>query len=83
MREVNSMDLFMKILLLLIGLGFAYVGFRFLISSKKIIQAIQKYKYHQTAEPRKQELIMAKVMGSLLLLIGLYYAIMSIIALSS
>jgi len=77
------MDLFMKILLLLIGLGFAYVGFRFLISSKKIIQAIQKYKYHQTAEPRKQELIMAKIMGGLLLLIGLYYAVLSVIGLLS
>jgi len=77
------LDLFMKILLLVIGLGFAYVGFRFLISSKRIIQAIQKQKYQQTAEPRKQELIMAKVMGVLLMLVGLYYAIMSIIGLLS
>jgi len=74
------MDIFLKILLLLIALGFIFLGVNFFFRGKQIIQAIQKYRYKITAEPRKQELVMAKIMGLLLVIVGLYYAIAAILA---
>jgi ammonia channel protein AmtB len=71
----------MKVLLLLISLVFIFIGYRFLFQSKKIIQGIQKYRYKMTAEPRKQEVVMARIMGILLIIVGLYYGIISVLAL--
>lgn len=67
------MDLFLKILLTLFGGFFIFLGVSFLVRSKKIIQAIQKYRYKMTAEPRPQEILLARIMGILLLIFGLYY----------
>ena len=72
------MDLFMKILGLLIGLAFLFVGIRFLFFPTKIINGIQRYKYKTTATPRKQEIIMTRIIGVLLSLIGLYYSTLAI-----
>lgn len=77
------MDIFLKVLLLVIGAAFAFVGFRFFFRSKKIVQGFQKLKYHQIGEPRKQETTMVKIMGILLMLVGLYYVFVSILGLLS
>ena len=74
------MELVIKVLGLLIGLGFMLLGVLFLLRGKRIIQWIQKQKYHQTAEPRSVEINVAKIIGILLFLIGTYYAGIAILS---
>jgi len=74
------MDLFMKILGICIGLVFVFVGIRFFFRSERIINGIQRYKYQKTATPRKQEMIFAKIIGALLMLIGLYFTIYAVLS---
>ncbi|MDD3127009.1 MAG: hypothetical protein WC479_02230 [Candidatus Izemoplasmatales bacterium] len=74
-------QLFLKILGILIGLFFILIGCQFLFRSTKIIQAIQKRKYKQTSEPRKEELLVARITGGLLTLAGLYYTILAVLSL--
>jgi hypothetical protein len=45
-----------------------------------VIQGIQKAKYHQVAPPRKQEIMVARVIGVLLSLIGLYFTIAAVLS---
>jgi hypothetical protein len=75
------MDIFVKIIGILIGAVFLFFGAEFVFNASKIIQSIQKRKYGTTAQPRKPELIMARILGSLLILVGLYYAGMAILSL--
>lgn len=74
------MDLFLKILLTLFGGFFIFLGVNFLFRGRKIIQAIQKYRYKMTAEPRPQEILMSRIMGILLVIFGLYYFIVGILS---
>ncbi|MDD4184330.1 MAG: hypothetical protein WC251_05160 [Candidatus Izemoplasmatales bacterium] len=74
-------DIFIKILGVLIGLVFLYLGFRFLFRSKQIIQGIQKYKYNQTATPRKQEILFSRIIGVLLFLLGIYFTTVAVLSL--
>lgn len=67
------MDYFMKSLLILSGLFFCFVGGSFFLRWRRIVQWIQKRKYGRTAEPRKEERLMARIVGILLFLVGLYY----------
>lgn len=69
------MDVFVKVLGLLIGLTIVFFGGQFLFRSKRIVQAIQKRKFGKTAEPRKEELLFARILGGALVLTGLYYAV--------
>ncbi|MDD3112915.1 MAG: hypothetical protein PHP61_04965 [Candidatus Izemoplasmatales bacterium] len=73
-------DTLMKILGILIGLAFLFLGLRFLFRSVRVIQGIQKAKYHQVAPPRKQEIMVARVIGVLLSLIGLYFTIAAVLS---
>jgi len=75
------MDIFIKIIGVLFGLGFIFLGIQFFFRGKHIIQWIQKQKYHQTAEPRIVEVRIARVIGILLFLIGVYYAGIAILSL--
>jgi hypothetical protein len=70
---VDGMDLFMKLLLLLSGLFFCLVGGAFFLRWKGVVQWVQKRKFGRTAEPRKEEKYMARIMGALLFGVGLYY----------
>jgi len=70
----------MKILGICIGLIFVFIGIRFFFRSERIIQGIQRYKYQKTAVPRKQEIIFAKIIGALLMLIGLYFTIYAVLS---
>lgn len=73
-------DTFMKVLGVLIGLAFLFLGLRFLFRSVSVIQGIQKAKYRQIAPPRKQEILFARVIGVLLSLIGLYFTIAAVLS---
>ncbi|MBN2503930.1 MAG: hypothetical protein JXB20_01140 [Bacilli bacterium] len=73
-------DFFMKILGVCIGLVFVFIGIRFLFRSTQVIQGIQKHKYKQIAKPRKQEIVFARIIGVLLMLIGLYFTIFAILS---
>jgi len=73
-------DILIKILGILIGLIFVYIGLRFLFRSKQIIQGIQKYKFQQIAPPRKQEILFSRIIGVLLLLIGFYFTMVAVLS---
>jgi len=77
------MDLFMKLLLLLSGLFFCFVGGSFFLRWKSVVQWVQKRKFGRTAEPRKEEKWMARIMGALLFAVGLYYVVASVLSLLS
>lgn len=68
----------MKVLGLLIGLGFIYLAIRFFFYGKRIIMWVQKRKFNITSEPRNSEIAFSKIIGVLLFLVGLYYSIISI-----
>ncbi|MGD9909000.1 MAG: hypothetical protein AB7U79_00175 [Candidatus Izemoplasmatales bacterium] len=74
------MDIFMKVVLALFGLFFAYVGYRMFIHPKAVINGIQKYKYKTTQEPRKNEIIFSKILGLLLILFGLYFFLLGFVS---
>ncbi|HOP56741.1 MAG TPA: hypothetical protein PLH02_05230 [Bacillota bacterium] len=75
------MDLFMKILGICIGLFFLFIGIRFAFRSTNVINGIQRYKYHETQTPRKQELLFARIIGVLLILVGLYFTMIAVLSL--
>jgi len=77
------MDLFMKLLLMLSGLFFCFVGGSFFLRWKSVVQWVQKRKFGRTAEPRKEEKWMARIMGALLFAVGLYYVVASLLSLLS
>lgn len=72
--------MFLQILLLVIGLAMIAFGILIIIRAKKVIQAIQKQKFHVTAEPRKQEILMARILGGLVAAIGIYYSVAAILS---
>lgn len=75
------MEIFIKIIGILIGLFFMFFGFELFFNSTRIIKAIQKRKYGTTAEPRNPERVMARILGGLLILAGLYYTVFAILTL--
>jgi len=80
MKVVKYLDIFLKILGTLIGLGFIYLAYQFFFHGKRIISWIQKRKFNTTAEPRPSELKVSKIIGVLLLIVGIYYTISAIIS---
>lgn len=74
------MDIFLKILGLLIGLAFIFLAYQFFFRGKKIISWVQKRKFNATAEPRSSEIMISKLIGGLLLIVGLYYSIIAILS---
>lgn len=72
--------MFLQILLLLIGLAMIAFGIAIILRAKKVIQAIQKQKFHVTAEPRPSEILMARILGGLVAAIGVYYTIAAILS---
>lgn len=75
------MELFVKLLGLFFGLAILFVGAQFLFRSKRIVQAIQKRKFGKVANPRTEELTFARVIGVLLVLMGLYYGVIAVLSL--
>lgn len=73
--------MFLKILGVIVGLGFLAVGVLMTLRAKQVIQAIQKRKFQTTAEPRRPEVVMARVLGILIALIGVYYSVITLLAL--
>ena len=50
------MDIFIKIIGLLIGLGFIYLAYQFFFNGVKIIAWIQKHKYNLTFAVKQEKL---------------------------
>ena len=74
------MDWFLKILGMLISLAFIFIGFVFMFKPKKAIQSLQKIKYKNTGDPKKNEINFSIIIGILLTLIGVYYLAMDIVS---
>jgi hypothetical protein len=73
--------MFLKILGLIVGVGFLTVGILITLRARQVIQAIQKRKFQTTAEPRRPEIVMARVLGLLIALIGVYYSVIALLTL--
>jgi Fe2+ transport system protein B len=74
------LDIFIKILGLLIGLGFIYLAYQFFFNGNKIISWIQKRKFNATSDPRSSEIMVSKLIGCLLFIVGIYYSIIAILS---
>ena len=74
------MDIFMQILGTLISVVMILFGLRFVIKPKSAIQSLQRIKYKQTGEPRKNEIIVSVIFGSVFTLVGIYYLIIVILS---
>ena len=74
------MDIFMQILGTLISVVMILFGLRFVIKPKSAIQSLQRIKYKQTGEPRKNEIIVSIIFGSVFTLVGIYYLIIVILS---
>ncbi len=74
------MDPFMKILGTLISVAMILFGLRFVIKPSSAIQSLQRIKYKQTGVPRKNEIILSIIFGSVFTLIGIYYLIIVILS---
>jgi hypothetical protein len=72
--------MFLKILGILIGLVFVYIGLRLVLNPRKIIKNMQMVKYKSYSEPQKNAVVMTVIIGVLLTLIGLYYTIFAILS---
>ncbi len=67
------MEIFLKILGMLISLIFIIIGMSFVIFPRKSIQKVQQIKYKTTGNPRKIEVTVSIIFGVILTLIGGYY----------
>jgi hypothetical protein len=74
------MQTFLISLLLLFGLSFVAMGIAIFVRAKNVIQAIQKRKFGKIAEPRKQEILFARILAILFVAIGVYYSYAAIVA---
>lgn len=72
--------MFLKIIGILIGLAFFYVGLRLALYPKRFIQAMQNYKYKSTSEPQKNAIVLTRIIGIVIMLIGVYYTTFAILA---
>jgi len=74
------MDIFMKIVGILISLAILYVGVRFTFFPRKSIQSLQRIKYQTTGDVGKRERIFSAIFGGIFILIGAYYLTFVIIS---
>ncbi len=61
------------IFIILFGLFFALIGFKFLTKPEQTIKRMQEIKYKSSSQPAKQAVITTRVLGVILLLIGIYF----------
>jgi len=74
------MNWFMIAMGFIIALIFIIFGVRFAFQPVKMVQYLQRMKYQQTGEVDKRAKIVSIVMGSLLVLVGIYYLVYVILA---
>lgn len=72
--------MFLQIIGIIIGLAFFYVGLRLTFFPRKFIKGMQYYKYKTSSEPQKNAVILTVIIGVLLMLIGMYYAIFALLS---
>lgn len=63
----------MKILGALIALFFIYVGVMFIAKPRRTIQTLQTRRYGSPGEPKSQQILMTRIFGVIITLIGLYF----------
>lgn len=64
---------FLAIFSMAFGLSFGYVGFRFFIKPKRTIRRLQEMKYQTSSEPTRQAIVITRVFGVILMIIGIYF----------
>jgi uncharacterized membrane protein YfcA len=55
------------------GVLFAWVGIRFLFKPDKTIRRLQEMKYQTSSQPKKQAIMITRIFGVVLILIGIYF----------
>jgi len=65
----------------IIAFAFIYFGVRFAFYPIKMVQYLQRMKFKESGEVDKRAKIVSIIMGSLLLIVGIYYLIYVILAL--
>ncbi|HKL47050.1 MAG TPA: hypothetical protein VJ878_00140 [Candidatus Izemoplasmatales bacterium] len=61
------------IFIILFGVFFGLVGFRFMFKAEKTIRRLQEMKYKGSSQPTKQAIFMTRIFGVILFLIGIYF----------
>lgn len=64
---------FLALFSMTFGLGFGFVGVKFLIQPTKTIRRLQEMKYHTSSQPQRQAIIITRVFGLVLIVIGIYF----------
>lgn len=64
---------FLAIFSMMFGLGFGWVGFKFITRPERSIRRLQEMKYQTSGEPSKQAIITTRVFGLILIIIGIYF----------
>lgn len=64
---------FLAIFSMAFGLGFGWIGFKFLISPVGVIRRLQEMKYRTSSQPSKQAILMTRVFGLILIIIAIYF----------
>jgi len=67
------MDIFMDILAGLMVAFFLFFGVQFFFRGQKVIRQAKRLKFGKDLEARPQEILVGRIIGVLLFLIGLYY----------
>jgi uncharacterized membrane protein YfcA len=58
---------------IIFGLFFGLIGFKFLFKADKTIRRLQDMKYKSSSTPSNKAVIMTRIFGAILILIGIYF----------
>ncbi|QWC00512.1 hypothetical protein KHQ88_02785 [Mycoplasmatota bacterium] len=58
---------------IIFGLFFGLIGFKFLFKPDPTIRRLQDMKYKSSSTPSKQAIMMTRIFGVILMIIGLYF----------
>lgn len=61
------------IFIILFGLFFGLIGFRFIFKTEQTIKRLQEMKYKGSSQPTSQAILMTRIFGVILAIIGLYF----------
>jgi hypothetical protein len=63
------------------GVFFDLIGYKFAFRAESTIKRLQEMKYKESNQPTKQAIIMTRIFGVILLIIGIYFIGIGIIIL--
>jgi hypothetical protein len=61
------------IFIIAFGVFFDLIGFRFTFKAESTIKRLQEMKYKGSSQPTKQAIIMTRIFGVILIIIGIYF----------